>query len=95
MKAGTRVGNSRRALLHAVCWPSSSNLNTMIQRVANDHATLLVHNHTTERVAEETVVTALPPSHSHMRAVSEAQHMNSMRSVLSNNHVDAAIERKA
>ena len=67
----------------------------MIQRVADDHATLLVHNHTTERVAEVTVVTALPPSHAHMRAVSVAQYMNPMRSVLNNNHVDAAIERKA
>jgi hypothetical protein len=67
----------------------------MIQGVADDHASLLVDNYAPKRVAEVAVVAALLPSDTHVRAVGASQHMDAMRPVFDDNHVDAAVKSEA
>jgi len=75
--------------------PSSQNLDAMIHRVAHDHAALFVHHHPTERVLEMAVAAAFLADDTHVRPVSVPQNVNSMRAVLDDHNVDAAVKRKA
>ena len=67
----------------------------MIQGIADDHTSLLVDDYAPKGVAEVAVVAALLPSDTHVRAISASQHMNAMRPVFDDNHVDAAVKREA
>ena len=81
------------ALIPSSCSPvspawltSPQNLHSMVERVADDHASSLVDNNSAHRMIKATVAAALRSHNTHVRTVSVPQHMNSVRSVFDNDH---------
>jgi hypothetical protein len=67
----------------------------MIEWVADDHASIPIHNNTPHRMIELAVPAAKLTHHPHMRTISVSQNVNSMRSVLDDNHVNTVVKRES